>query len=592
MVIDSTYACEAKHAYKAVSVQGAKTRGVSSKQVNSMTTRNPPTSMNPENTEVRDLISLTISIGSLCLWFASLWTIRIWWVSPNLPLGLLQVVPPLFWVSLLAALGSIAINFRSRKTTLFLFQLFALIMVVIGTPVLVEPSARQVDAWAHLAAILQLTHGSLPDPSSTSTNWVNATLQTPGNFLFHATFFEIANPFPYLYMQVFPLISVTIFLFGYYAWVRKETMAIGKLSSVLVLFSNLWINNYLGPQSYALMLIPPTLIVLRTMHERSLSWRAATILIWAGLSISHLPTTLMLLTIVWAQFFILLVTARKFTSLTTLCIMTIIYVGSSFYNAPTVFNQDAIAFSSLLFTRAGRSAVTSGLVPSHFLSDPIFFLGRYSRLGTFLLGGVGSVLWILWAMKKRNPGVPLALSWLVVSALFTVLSIGEGGSSVLGGYLTSRSLGLFFVLVPLLLARLVTSKSNFALTLVARVLMVLCTVGITALYPVENQKIISVADLANTSFLFGHVGNARIFATQNFSPYLTQGQHLDFYRVGFQGISQDVFSARAIGGSVLVSDDYAISPPIPNLVNLNKYVASIGYNRIYDNGTHTDMVVV
>jgi hypothetical protein len=526
-------------------------------------------------------------------------------VPPQLPLGLVQVLPPVFWIALLTAVFSVVVNLHSSSKLVYLFQLSSLSLIIIGTPVLVETNARQTDSWAHLGAVLQLLQTGLPVPGSARMTWVTDVLQTPGSFLFHAVFVEMVQPPLLPYLRIFPLISSNLFVLGYYAWVHAEPILVRKLTPILLLLSNLWLNFYFGPQSYALMLLPAVLMLVLKISERSFKPKAAAqTLVWAGLSISHLPTTATVLFVMAVERFANKIIEKKRMSLISLSLLALISIVSALLNSPAVVQQYLQSFVQFLYARKAVSQI-GALVsrPMQVLSGPNFLVGSaitsFIRVASIVAGTTAALFWVVSAIRNRLYGASETLAWLLVCSLFVVATLATGQEQTPGliaGYAVSRSLGFLFLLVPLLVTRLIfgASHRNLAIRLMSIVICLVCAISVVTVYYIENAMIVSASDLANVSFLFTNAAHrSGILATANFSPFLSLRPNLDFQVIG-SGNPADL-AMHVQKGSVIVFDRYSRvgSGSSKNLQWLGTaWGETPRSNRIYDSSWFTDQEVL
>src|SRR5712692_9449685 len=159
-------------------------------------TMQPPGDRDPEETSGTDArtgltggrrtdkIGLTVGFavaGVLVILYAAR-TSPVLSIPTTAQFGLLQVLPPLYWLGLGLLALSLALAARSHRDLLFVIAGAVLLGIFAATPGLFEPNPPVWDAYAHYAAAEGMIRiGRIPtDPAAYAANW-------PGFFLITAS---------------------------------------------------------------------------------------------------------------------------------------------------------------------------------------------------------------------------------------------------------------------------------------------------------------------------------------------------------------------------------------------------------------------
>ncbi|GEB58514.1 glycosyltransferase [Streptomyces gardneri] len=226
------------------------------------TTRNPPRNRpRTRSAAARVWASRLILPLSVALWLLSLRSVPI---DRMRDLGLLQVLPPLFWVAAaLLTLGfCLALADRRTHSAWLTGYVLALVALLHATPTLLYPTLRYSWAWKHLAVIdAMIRHGGeVPnaDKFSVYNDW-------PGFFQLHALFLQTTGldssvgyaawtpPFANALLLA-PLLLL------YRSVTRDRRLVWG---AVWIFYSCSWVGqDYFAPQSFAFLLFMTVVALL------------------------------------------------------------------------------------------------------------------------------------------------------------------------------------------------------------------------------------------------------------------------------------------------------------------------------------------
>lgn len=208
---------------------------------------------------------------ALALWLLALPRVRLDRMGT---LGLLQALPPVYWLApLLLTVGFVAALRNPRVPQRWLAgYVLGLIAVIHATPSLVYPTLRYGWAWKHIAIIDAMMRHNGTVPSAHSLDVYN---QWPGFFQLNALVLRVTGLHSALgYASWYPVLA-NVLLLGpllliYRTFTRDMRLVWG---GVWLYFSTSWIGqDYFSPQAFAYLLF---LVVLALVLRRLPSARAA-----------------------------------------------------------------------------------------------------------------------------------------------------------------------------------------------------------------------------------------------------------------------------------------------------------------------------
>ncbi|MFQ5918530.1 MAG: hypothetical protein ACE5I4_00625 [Thermoplasmata archaeon] len=202
--------------------------------------------------------------------------------------GLLQLLPPTYWVGLSMIGLSVYLALRSGRVGLFVISGVLFFAVFVGTPALFEPNPPVWDGYFHLGEALDIgLMGRLPgDPLAYSANW-------PGFFLTVWMLSTLTGVPAVALLGIYPFFAgalTFVALFVFLNWVFGPRTAM--VGSVLGSLLNVWAQFHLSPQSIGLVL---ALLVLATLWRKRIPFRVAASVLFVGLVVSHPTSTILIL---------------------------------------------------------------------------------------------------------------------------------------------------------------------------------------------------------------------------------------------------------------------------------------------------------
>jgi uncharacterized membrane protein YeaQ/YmgE (transglycosylase-associated protein family) len=261
----------------------------------------------PRRTSTRHWIARAALPVALALWLVSIRDVRLREMGD---LGLLQVLPVLFWVALGLLAGGFCLALSDRRTAdgWFAAYVLGLIAVIHATPTLVYPTLRYGWAWKHVAVVDAMIRNQGDVPNADKFDIYN---QWPGFFHLNAFFvqatgLESSLGYAAWAPPVFNALLLGPLLLIYRAVTRDRRMIWG---AAWIYYSCSWVGqDYFAPQALAFLLFATLIaLVLGQLHISGLrppgsagrAWPVGrlvpVVLIAAVIACSHPLTPIMLI---------------------------------------------------------------------------------------------------------------------------------------------------------------------------------------------------------------------------------------------------------------------------------------------------------
>lgn len=231
------------------------------------------------------------------------WLVSLGGITPGrmTDLGLISVLPPLYWTALaVLTIGfSVAVRDRDRSGRLLLLYILTLIAIIHATPVLVYHTLRYSWAWKHVNIINHLLDFNTPDPNAGE---LSAYYQWPGFFTLNALIERATGIHSALsYASWAPPVLNTVMivpLLSIFRTVTRDRRIVWL--GLWVFFCASWIGqDYFSPQGFAfvyyLAIAAALLRRARRRRQRGLvAWLALLIVPILTIDSSHQLTPIML----------------------------------------------------------------------------------------------------------------------------------------------------------------------------------------------------------------------------------------------------------------------------------------------------------
>jgi hypothetical protein len=441
------------------------------------------------NGTVTTRASYTLIILGIALWTLSIFHETIWWVAPQYEFGLLQVLPIHFWVGLIcyvAGFLTIATKIGRNK---FLVLFLLLNSMVVGIPIIVEPNARIQDAWWHLGtAKTIINNGNIESKQRTPFTY----LEWPGSFLFNAMALIASDaPAPF-YIRIFPLVSSSIFLLGYYLFLSQlsDSEIHRRYGAISLLFLDPWLNFHNSPQAFALMLFP---LVLLALSRSGRKWVAIAMLLYVSIVVSHPVTSIFLILIAAASCVLLKIFRTKENNVRT--IILFLTLLTSWFVFVAVWNFESSL--RMVFERGWFASLTE---QSTTLLQTRLVLETSSIRLTASLFAFSMTLVSLILHRANRKRFALVLGWIAAVSFIMTLDL-----AVFKTYFNDRPfmfLGLLtapFCIEPFMRKRATKLSQLYVLGVVF-----VLAANFSTFYYLENDLLVNNSNVATVEFAIGH----------------------------------------------------------------------------------------
>ncbi|MEU3853616.1 glycosyltransferase [Streptomyces sp. NPDC029554] len=396
--------------------------------------------------------ALVVLPASLALWLLSLRDVRLDGMGD---LGLLQVLPVLFWVALgLLTLGfCVAASARRTPHGCYALYVLSLIAMLHATPPLLYGETRYSWAWKHVAVVdAMLRHGG-DVPHAGGFDIYN---QWPGFFQLNALIVRatgLETPLGYaMWAQVLANVLLLVPLLLIYRSVTDDRRLIWL--AAFVYYSCSWVGqDYFAPQAFTFLLFVSVIaLVVRRLPSARLpngdagrsAWPpgrlALLLLIEAAIVSSHQLTPLMLIS---ALLLLSLPRRNRRVTLPALAGALVLTIAWNATVARRYVSENLDSFvEALTHPEANLWSGLSRLADAAPGQIMVSWIDRGLSAGVFLLAALALVV---HRWTRRTP-LPL----LVLSPLPLVLVNGYGGEMVFRAYMFALPAAAFLVAALLL----------------------------------------------------------------------------------------------------------------------------------------------
>ncbi|MBF9066536.1 glycosyltransferase [Streptacidiphilus fuscans] len=206
---------------------------------------------------------------ALVLWLLSLRNVNLGGIGA---LGLLQVLPPLYWVAVVLLTGGFVATLRTPRLSQgwLAGYVLALIALIHATPTLLYPTLRYAWAWKHVAIVDAMLHHNGVVPNAGDLEIYN---QWPGFFLLNVAVLKVlglSSPVGYAaWVPPFANALMLVPLLLIYRSVTTDRRIVW--TGVWIYYSVSWIGqDYFSPQAFAFLLYAWVMaLVLRRLPAKA-----------------------------------------------------------------------------------------------------------------------------------------------------------------------------------------------------------------------------------------------------------------------------------------------------------------------------------
>lgn len=510
-------------------------------------------------------LGILLSTIGFVIWVYLVLTTRVWWIEPEFPLGLLQVLPLWFWIALVLHLAGILLTFDYENLTIFLLQIIFLNLIIVGTAVLVEPNARVNDSWLHFGTARTIFESGKITIQDSPTYWY---LQYPFAFIFTTIFLGVSGIPQIAYLQFFPLLSSTFFLFGYYVWIRQllTNRMCQKFCMIMLFLLNLWLRFHFNSQAFALILLP---LLLQAFVKKGLAWKIVAVILTVSMVIFHPLTPVFLIILFGVECLVFLLLGKKPHYLRPLFLF-IVWISWLRLYAVIYFERWVVSrtIQNILGGSLLQGTLTTELERHYIIPSMI-------RLIVFVLASIFAI-WNIWQIRKnRGSSYAFYIAWLSSSLVIAALDL-----MVYQGEFADRFFVFATLLFPVLIAEFIWRKRTKTKMALALFMLILGVVNLSTLYYFENYWITSDTNVESARFvttygyslpIYGHPLNV----LQYFQPDINVTD-VRFWTPG-ENIAQ---------GSLIIYDPYTNASKYAGKLEAltSIYFGKIGDNIIYADG--------
>lgn len=239
---------------------------------------------------VRGKLSLIFFFSGLALAIASCAGYSIGFVSATYQFGLIQALPPWFWIGFALCLLSLLEGINRDTERVFFIKALLLAMLIWNITTLVLQYPYAPGSYMHIfeATPIMLT-GHVPPPSE-ALPWVfqEYPASFPGYFILLSSIFQITNIAPLEFARYYPLFSSAVTFLA--IWLFFKTFLPSKnyrWALLIAMLANVYFQLHVSPQSAGLF---AGLLILVALEKADWRWKVTATLLFAYVTISH-PTT-------------------------------------------------------------------------------------------------------------------------------------------------------------------------------------------------------------------------------------------------------------------------------------------------------------
>jgi len=510
----------------------------------------------------RRKLSLLFFFLGLAISIASCAGYSINYISATYEFGLIQLLPPLFWIGFALCLFSLLEGINRDSGRLFFIKslLFCMLIWNITTMLLKYPYAP--GSYMHIfEATPIMLSGHIPSAETLPHLFKYYPVSFPGYHILLSSIFQITNVAPLGFAKYYPLFSSAITFLA--IWLFFKTFLPSKnyrwalLIAVLV---TVYVQFQVSPQSVGLVIGLLTLVAL----ERTGScWKVTAILLFAYVIISHPTTAFIVLSAAGLAWLLRIGLVRGKNILTEpIPLLIVCWLAWSFlYASP--FQQSVAGLATTVPTvptmptapTIGITFVDIIIVEAWKRLYGVFYWAPRMRLIVLGVFAIGSIYYLVrqWLNRVAHSQRLLITytAFLVAPVVMTLIDI----TFLKSGQLHDRYFLFFLLVASILLVRLVERikqpliKNSFLLALIFLALFNLTTVYYQSSLFINSDETVSASEFVNNNTSSQIIGGHLVPDLDN--PYqsaiLRQSQFYHLYPESLISLSVP---------SVIIFDDH------------------------------------
>jgi len=235
-------------------------------------------------------LSLLFFFMGLAISIASCVGYSINYIPTTYQFGLIQMLPPLFWVGFALCLFSLLEGINRDTERIFFIKALLLSMLIWNITTLVLQYPYAPGSYMHIfeASPIMLT-GHVP-AASEALPWLfkEYPASFPGYFILLSSIFQITNVAPLEFAKYYPLFSSAVTFLAIWLFFKAFLPSKNYRWALLIaMLANVYFQLQVSPQSAGLF---AGLLLLVALEKADWRWKVTATLLFAYVTISH-PTT-------------------------------------------------------------------------------------------------------------------------------------------------------------------------------------------------------------------------------------------------------------------------------------------------------------
>lgn len=375
---------------------------------------------------MRPLFLLLMSLAGFLLVLSSSIGSHIESVPISNQFGLLQMLPPLYWVGIGTMALALFLGMKSPNHIVFIVQAMFLYLAVWGAPALFETYASGWDVYLHYYSsqnIIRFGHLNPAFSFSYENNY-------PGLFMLTSAFSLLAEPDAFSFLRFYPLFAAALTLLSIYLFTSTYIPGLDhRLALVLAMMADVWVQMAFSPQSVGLAV---GLFVFVFLEKRGIKWQTLALISFAFLVISHPTTTFLIMgALVAREIFVTIrkhwkpISYAKERRIKLLCAMIIVWVVWLLTAARAYLGFLMDDITNRIDYILKLTDVVSGAVVQR-TGGNLWLYAPYIRLATVGVFTLMALIALLLGLRKRFRGEKIpttSLMLFVVPFIFIALDI-------------------------------------------------------------------------------------------------------------------------------------------------------------------------
>ncbi len=509
--------------------------------------------------------------------------------------GLMQMLPPLFWLGFILCLISIMMGIKSDSRMVFYMKSLLLYLFINSIPILFLKNPFCPGSYSHIFESLPITlTGHVPKLSS-DIPWVFESYPAsfPGYFIFLSVLLQITGMDAMMLSKYYPFLSsmITFIVISllYKTFLKGISQINYRYAILLFMLGNVYLQFQVSPQS--LYFIVGFLMII-ALERNTPNFRFIATFLFFSIVISH-PTTLFIVLpfVVLLRFMIIVYYRNKNDSIihapavlfTSMWLFWMIFFATK--NLDTIIKFTFTQFRSI-FALQILSQEANTRLEGIFTVPPLIRLILLTTFGLFSMSN------LIMELREKNRNFPIHVSLLFTPVIMTVLNVAMGPS------LYDRFFSFFIITaIPLsviFIYRLRPHLKNILLT----ILFILAALNFTTIHYLSAQFVYSdetlLASKFADTFTDTQIYGSRIYfgLLPNFDdPYSTSVLRLTpFHRI--YPISSDQLKHQSIIVlDYMTRNYYEVRGTSEFFEFYERNIAMFSSNKVYESGRYSFWVL-